>query len=43
MVPLTADRLLYIYDLTPFGWKPVPANSGERSRIYALPFKVERA
>ena len=42
IVPLAADRLLYIYDRTPFGWKPVPKDSEERSRIYALPIKVER-
>ncbi len=43
MVPLAPDRLLYVYDRTPFGWKPVPADSWERSRIYALPIRVERA
>lgn len=38
--PFAADRLLYIYDRTPFGWKPVPVNSPERSRIYALPVRI---
>ena len=42
VVPLVPDRLLYIYDRTPFGWKPVPADSWERNRIYALPIRVDR-
>ena len=42
VVPLAPDRLLYIYDRIPFGWKPVPIDSAERNRIYALQVKVER-
>jgi hypothetical protein len=42
VVPLAPDRLLYIYDRIPFGWKPVPLDSKERNRIYALQVKVER-
>ncbi len=42
IVPLDGGRLLYIYDRTPFGWSPVPADSPERSRIYAMPMTISR-
>jgi hypothetical protein len=33
---------LMAYDRTPFGWRPVPADSPERSRAFVLPITVER-
>lgn len=37
------NRVLLVYDRTPFGWKDVPADSGERSQIYLLELEVQRA
>jgi hypothetical protein len=42
LVEVSPNQLLLVYDRTPFGWKPVPADSDERSRIYVLPIEVER-
>ncbi|MEW6750513.1 MAG: sialidase family protein [Candidatus Latescibacterota bacterium] len=42
MVEGPSDRLLLVYDRTPFGWQPVPAGSGEASRIYLLEVEVRR-
>jgi hypothetical protein len=41
-VEVAPGRLLLVYDRVPFGWKPVPTDSGERNRIYALPIEVQR-
>jgi hypothetical protein len=41
LVPDGPGRLLLFYDRTPFGWKPVPPDSEERSRIYALPIRYD--
>lgn len=40
-IEIEPNRLLLVYDRTPFGWKPVPIDSDERNRIYALPIEVE--
>ena len=36
------NRLFLVYDRTPFGWQPVPADSGEHSQIWLLEVAVER-
>jgi hypothetical protein len=36
MVELTPNEVLVLYDRTPFGWRPVPKDSPELSRVYAL-------
>jgi hypothetical protein len=42
IVRVAPNRLLLVYDRTPFGWKPVPVDSEERGRIYVLPIEVQR-
>ena len=42
MVEVEPNRLLMVYDRTPFAWNPVPEDSEERSRVFALPISVER-
>ena len=42
MVEVSPNRLLLVYDRSPFGWGPVPTDSDERSRIYVLPIEVQR-
>ncbi|MSP14404.1 MAG: exo-alpha-sialidase [Chloroflexi bacterium] len=42
MVEVAPNRLLLVYDRIPFGWSPVPIDSDERSRIYALTIDIER-
>ena len=42
MVEVEPNRLLMVYDRTPFGWNPVPPDSEERSRVFVLPINVER-
>ena len=42
LVEVSPNKLLLVYDRTPFGWKPVPADSQERSRVYVLGIEVER-
>ena len=43
MIEVSPNRLLLVYDRTPFGWKPVPADSAERGRIYVLPVEIQRS
>jgi len=43
ILQVAPNRLWLTYDRTPFGWKPVPIDSEERSRIYILPVDIERA
>ncbi len=42
LIEVSPNRVFIVYDRTPFGWEPVPPNSGERSRIYLLEVKIER-
>jgi hypothetical protein len=42
MARLPNDRLLLVYDRTPFGWMPVPTGSTEQSRIYLLEIEIRR-
>jgi hypothetical protein len=42
LIEVAPNHLLLAYDRAPFGWKPTPANSGERNRIFLLPIEVER-
>ncbi|RIK25727.1 MAG: hypothetical protein DCC55_40445 [Chloroflexi bacterium] len=42
LVEVAPNRLLMVYDRTPFGWNPVPHDSDERSRVFALPMHIER-
>ena len=42
LVEIELNRLLMVYDRTPFAWSPVPVDSDERSRIFAMPIDVER-
>ena len=42
MVEVEPDRVLLAYDRIPFGWNPVPSDSDERSRVYVVPFTVDR-
>jgi len=42
MVEVAPDEVLLVYDRTPLGWRPVTADSGERSQIYLLRFRVIR-
>ncbi|MSO22850.1 MAG: exo-alpha-sialidase [Acidobacteria bacterium] len=42
IVEVTPNRLLLIYDRTPFGWDPTPAASGELNRIFVLPIELTR-
>lgn len=42
LVEISPNRLLLVYDRIPFGWKGVPIDSDERSRIYVLPIEVQR-
>ncbi|MBI2190669.1 MAG: exo-alpha-sialidase [Planctomycetes bacterium] len=42
MVEVSPNHLLLEYDRIPFGWRPVPTDSTERSRLYVLPIEVER-
>lgn len=42
MIEAKDNRLFLVYDRTPFGWKPVPKDSGERSQIYLLEVSVKR-
>ena len=42
MVEVEDNRVFLVYDRTPFGWQPVPPDSGERSQIYLLELRVGR-
>ena len=42
IVEVEPNRVLLAYDRIPFGWNTVPSDSDERSRVYVLPFSVER-
>jgi hypothetical protein len=42
MLEVAPNRLLLVYDRTPFGWDPTPADSGERNVIYVLPVEVDK-
>jgi hypothetical protein len=42
VLEVAPNRLLLQYDRVPFGWKPVPTDSAERSRIYVMSITVER-
>ena len=42
IVEVAPNRIYLVYDRTPYGWKPVPAESGERSRIFLLEAEVQR-
>jgi hypothetical protein len=43
LLEVSQNLIFLVYDRTPFGWKPVPANSGERSQIYLLEVRARRA
>jgi hypothetical protein len=36
------DKVLVVYDRTPFGWRPVEPGSGEHSQIYLLALRIVR-
>ena len=40
LLEVSPNRLFMVYDRVPFGWKPVPSNSDERSRIYLLEMRI---
>ncbi len=42
MVEPSPNRIFLVYDRIPFGWGPVPEDSGERSQIYLLEAEIER-
>ena len=42
MIEMTDNRIFLVYDRIPFGWDPVPADSGERSQIYLLEIHAQR-
>ena len=42
IVEVSPNRIYLVYDRTPYGWKAVPAESGERSRIFLLEAEVQR-
>ena len=42
IIEASPNRFFLVYDRSPFGWKPVPADSGERSQIYLLEVEAER-
>ena len=42
VIEVSPNRVFLVYDRSPFGWEPVPPDSGERSRIYLLEVDVER-
>ena len=42
MVEIEPNEVLVLYDRTSFGWKPVPKESPERSRVYALRIAVAK-
>ena len=42
IVEVSPNRFFMVYDRTPFGWKPVPADSGEYSQIFLLEAEVYR-
>lgn len=41
-IEITPNRVLLVYDRIAFGWKPVPIDSPERSRIHILEVDVYR-
>lgn len=42
LVEVQDNQFFLVYDRTPFGWKEVAADSGERSQIYLLEMGVQR-
>jgi hypothetical protein len=42
LVEVADNRIFLVYDRTPSGWQPVPADSGQRSQIYLLEVHVQR-
>lgn len=42
ILEVSPNRVFVAYDRSPFGWEPVPADSGERSQIYLLEAGLER-
>ena len=40
MVEIEPNVVVVLYDRTPFGWKPVPKDSPERSRVYAVRISI---
>jgi hypothetical protein len=42
IVEVAPNRLLLIYDRTPFGWEPVPGASAEANRIFVMPIELFR-
>lgn len=42
MVEIAPNEVLVLYDRTPIGWQPVPKDSPERSRVYALRIGVAK-
>ena len=43
LVETASDEVMLVYDRTPHGWDPVGGDSDERSQIYLLAFRVQRA
>jgi len=42
LVEVTQNRVFLVYDRSPFGWKPVPAQAGERSQIFLIEIDIWR-
>jgi hypothetical protein len=42
LVEVTDNRVFLVYDRSPLGWQPVPAQAGERSQIFLLEIDVRR-
>jgi hypothetical protein len=42
LLEATPNRAFLVYDRTPFGWRPVPPDSGERSQIWLVEISIER-
>jgi len=43
VVEVSPNRIFVVYDRTPFGWKPVPPDCGQRSQIFLLEAEIRRA
>ena len=42
ILEVSPNRILLVYDRTPYGWQPVPKDSGEHSQIYLLEAEIQR-
>ena len=42
ILEVSPNRIYLVYDRTPYGWAPVPADSAERSQIFLLEAEIQR-